>query len=97
MATKSLMQMLLDAGYPKEDIHNHESDLYIYVTPLTTNVLENWCKANGWHKELVKSGSYLLDTFIDQITGRKMYDIAFQYLPWWEEREMKNNENMARR
>ena len=91
------MQMLLDAGYPKEDMHNYESDLYIYVTPLTTKVLEDWCKANGWHKELVKSGSYLLDTFIDQITGRKMYDIAFQYLPWWEEREMKNNENMARR
>ena len=81
----NLMQMLIEAGYPKEDIHHHESDLYVYVTPLTTKVLEEWCKANGWHTKMVKEKSMLFDVFTDNTTGRKMYDIAFQYTPWWEE------------
>ena len=84
MNAKSLMQMLIEAGYPKEDIHHHDSDLYIYATPLTTKVLEDWCKANGWHREMVKQKSCVFDVFTDNITGRKMYDVAFQYLPWWE-------------
>lgn len=96
MIEKSLMDMLIDAGYPKEDMYNHESDLYIYVTPLTTKVLEDWCKANGWHRTLIKSGCGLCDIFTDQITGRKMYDVAFQYLPWWKEKEVQKHENMAR-
>ena len=50
---KSLLQRLLDAGYPKEDIHHHESDLYIFKTPLTTKVLEEWCEANDWDKGLI--------------------------------------------
>lgn len=95
MTTKSLMQMLLDAGYPNEEIHNHESDLYVYVTPLTTKVLEDWCISNGWNPKLVKQRSFLFDVFEDQITDRRMYDVAFQYLPWWEEKEVKNNENLA--
>lgn len=37
---KTLMEMLLDAGYPTEDIFHHESDLYIYVTPLTSKVID---------------------------------------------------------
>lgn len=85
MAIKSLMQMLLEAGYPKEEMDNHNSDLYVYVTPLTTKVLHDWCEANGWSK--IKSP--LITTFTDQITGKLMYDVAFQFLPWWEEREVK--------
>lgn len=77
--SKTLLQRLLDAGYPKEDIHHHESDLYIFKTPLTTKVLEEWCEANGWNVGLVKQKNCLFDIFTDQITGRKMYDIAFQY------------------
>ena len=80
------MEMLLEAGYPKEDIHHHESDLYVYVTPLTTRILEAWCKENGWDTKLVKEQGYLFSKFTDNTTGRKMYDIAFQYIPWWEER-----------
>lgn len=76
---KPLLQMLIEAGYPQEDIHHHESDLYIYVTPLTTKVLEDWCKANGWNEKMVKEKSVVFDIFKDNITGRKMYDIAFQY------------------
>ena len=84
MNAKTLMQMLIEAGYPKEDMHHHESDLYVYVTPLTTKVLEDWCKENGWKPQLVKEKSFVFNTFTDNITGRKMYDIAFQYIPFWE-------------
>ena len=76
---KTLIEMLIEAGYPKDDIHHHESDLYIFVTPLTIRVLENWCKENRWHKCLVKDESLLFSTFTDNVTGRKMYDVAFQY------------------
>lgn len=71
--SKTLMQRLLDAGYPKEDIHHHCSDLYVYVTPLTTRVIEEYCKEHGYRKE------WHSPIFTDQITGRKMYDCAFQY------------------
>lgn len=79
MSEKTLMQMLIEAGYPQKDIHHHASDLYIYVTPLTTKVLEDWCKENGWNPRLVKEKSFLFGVFRDNITGRKMYDVAFQY------------------
>lgn len=86
MVNKSLMQMLIEAGYPKEEMYNHESDLYIYATPLTAKALKEWCEANNWNSNLVKDEGFLFSTFTDCITGRKMYDIAFQYLPWWEEK-----------
>lgn len=70
---RSLMRRLLDAGYPREEMDHHESDLYVYVTPLTTKIISEWCNENGhrmsWH----------CPTFKDQITGRQMYDCAFQY------------------
>lgn len=69
------MEMLIEAGYPKEEMDHHDSDLYVYVTPLTTKVIEEWCKAHdyrmAWH----------CPTFKDQITGKMMYDCAFQ---WYE-------------
>ena len=36
------MQRLLDAGYPREDVYHYYSDLYVYVTPLTTRVIKEW-------------------------------------------------------
>ena len=86
MNAKPLIEMLIEAGYPKEDIFHHESDLYVYVTPLTRRVIEKWCKANGWKTPLVKEGNFLINIFTDNITGQKMYDIAFQYIPFWEEK-----------
>lgn len=74
MSNKSLMERLLEEGYPPEDIEHHEYDLYVYVTPLTTRVLKAWMKDNNYTDTLVQ-------TFKDQITGRMMYDIAFQYIP----------------
>ena len=70
---KTLMEMLIEAGYPKEEMDHHESDLYVYVTPLTTRVIDEWCKANGFNK------NWHCPTFKDQITVKMMYDCAFQY------------------
>ena len=74
MNNKSLMERLLEAGYPPKDIDHHDYDLYVYITPLTTRVLKAWMKNNNHTDTLVQ-------TFKDQITGRMMYDIAFQYIP----------------
>lgn len=81
---KSLMEMLEEAGYPREDMFHHRSDLYVYVTELTTRVIKEWCVAQGYDPELVREKSFLFSTFRDQVTGRMMYDIAFQYTPFWE-------------
>lgn len=70
---KTLMERLLEAGYPESEMDHHESDLYVYVTPLTTRVIKEWCKDNGFRK------NWHCPIFTDQITGKKMYDCAFQY------------------
>ena len=75
---KPLMQMLIEAGYPKEQMFYHYSDLYVFATPLTWRVISKWMDNNGFHYDLLNS--FLFDTFIDNITGRRMYDIAFQYI-----------------
>lgn len=56
----TLMEALEKAGYPREQMFNHN--------------------AEGINKEV------FLETFKDNITGRPMYSIAFQYMPYWEER-----------
>lgn len=72
----TLLERILKAGYPEQDIFNHESDLYVYVTPLTTAIVEDWCKEHGFRRQ------WHCPTFTDQITGRLMYDCAFQYYEW---------------
>lgn len=70
---KTLIELLIEAGYPKEEMYHHGSDLYVYVTPLTTQIIDKWCKINEYHKE------WHCPIFTDQITGKLMYDCAFQY------------------
>ena len=79
MNSKTLMERLLEAGYPPEDIDHHYYDLYVYVTPLTTKVIAEWANENGYVGTL--RDRVFVQTFKDQITGRMMYDIAFQYIP----------------
>ncbi len=71
---KPLMQCLLDAGYPQDQLFHHESDLYVFVTPLTTRVINEWCKEHNY------SISWHFPIFKDRITGKPMYDCAFQYI-----------------
>lgn len=80
MDDRTLMQRLLDDGYPAEEIYHHGSDLYVYITNKTAAVIRRWMKDNGFRLD-----SPLLSTFTDNITGRRMYDVAFQYTPYWEE------------
>ena len=79
MNDKPLMERLLEAGYPSEDIDHHDYDLYVYITPLTTKVLTEWADENGYDSNL-RDGVFV-QKFRDQITGRMMYDVAFQYIP----------------
>ena len=78
MNNKSLMERLLEAGYPPEDIDHYYYDLYVYVTPLTTKIIKAWLKYNDYADAL---NGIMVQTFKDQSTGRMMYDIAFQYIP----------------
>lgn len=87
MNSKSLMERLLEVGYPPEDIHHYYSDLYVYVTPLTTKVITEWLTNNGYDSNL-RDGVFV-KTFRDQITGRKMYDVLFEYIPFWDKKEAK--------
>lgn len=70
---KSLKELLLEAGYPENEMDHHGSDLYVYVNPLTTKVVEDWCKAKGYNRR------WHCPIFTDQITGKKMFDCAFQW------------------
>lgn len=76
MAT--LMERLLAAGYPRNEMYHHYSNLYVFATPLTKRIVDRWAADNGLHRHLFVS------TFTDQVTGRLMYDVAFQYDPFWE-------------
>ena len=87
MSNKSLMERLLEAGYPPEDIDHYYYDLCVYVTPLTTKVIMEWADENGYDSNL-RDGVFV-QTFKDQITGRKMYDIAFQYIPSLDKKGVK--------
>ena len=64
--------------YPEKDIYHHESDLYVYATPLTWKVIERWFAQAGL------STYRFVTSFKDQITGRRMYDVTFQYTPYWQ-------------
>lgn len=69
----TLLERLIAAGYPKDQVFHHCSDLYVFVTPLTKTIIDHWCKEKGLSKPLHVS------VFNDQVTGKPMYDIAFQW------------------
>ncbi len=81
MNDKKLIERLIEAGYPKEEMYHHCSDLYVFVTPTTTEVIKKWCEDNEFRFD------HFVSTFKDQVTGRKMYDVAFRYYPYWEEKK----------
>lgn len=76
----TLMERLLSAGYPRDQMFSHESDLYVFVTPLTKKVVEAWCNDNGY------SRTWNCPMFRDNVTGRPMYDCHFQYDDYWKAR-----------
>ena len=68
-----LMKRLVGAGYPREEMDHHYTDLYVYVNEISRPVIEQWCAEHGWRVD------WMCPVFRDQITGRTMYDCAFQY------------------
>lgn len=76
---KTLMETLIDAGYPREEMYHHCSDLYIFWTPKTARIVDRWYKEHGLNRTL------LVKPFKDQITGRLMLHCAFQYDVYWDE------------
>lgn len=69
----TLIEKLIEAGYPRKEMYHHCSDLYVFVTPETTKAINEWFKEQGYSKDLFVS------RFKDNVTGKPMYDIAFQY------------------
>lgn len=43
----TLMEAILESGYPPQDIDHHESDLYVFVTKETTQVINDWFKQHN--------------------------------------------------
>ena len=80
MSDRTLMQRLLDAGVSRDYMDHHYSDLYVFVSPVTKRVIEEWCKENGY------SRSWHCPIFIDNVTGALMYDCYFAYDPYWEDK-----------
>ena len=70
---KSLMERLVEAGYPVSEIYHHYSDLYVYVSDVTTAIIKAWCEEHGF------AFNWNVNKFRDAITGQPMYDVAFQY------------------
>jgi hypothetical protein len=50
----------------------HYSDLYIFVTPLTTEIVDTYCQDHQFSKE------WHFPIFTDAISGKPMFDCAFQ-------------------
>lgn len=77
--SKTLYRRLVDAGFG-ELINHYQSDLYVVVTPETTKIIYEWLKENNYNEKL------FINAFTDQITGRRTYDVPFNYDPWWKEK-----------
>ena len=66
----SLYSELKEAGI---QVDNHESDLYVKVSPESTTIIK-------------KYKFRMITTFKSQIDNTLWYDIPFAYTPWWEKR-----------
>ena len=72
---KTLYTRMVEAAIP---VANHQSDLYVPVTPQSTAILKQY------EQEAFRKVWYC--TFLNQVEGGQWYDIAFMYTPWWEQR-----------
>lgn len=61
---------LKEAGIP---IDNHESDLYVLVTPESSKIVERYRK----------NRVICVSTFRSNIDGKTWFDIPFCYDPYW--------------
>ena len=73
MTAKEIYDAMVEA-LPPEYIHHHETDLFVYITPESSKIIQQ--------SGLIKGHGYTV--FRDQISGALSYDIAFAYSPAWE-------------
>lgn len=62
-----LMKAITAANIPPEHIDHHATDLYLKVTPVTTEIINNYQYKN------------LVTKFIDNINHELWYEIPFAY------------------
>jgi hypothetical protein len=68
---ESIYSQMLKTGCKMD---NHESDLYVEVTPETKAIVNNYKNKSN------------VTTFVSQIEKTLWYDIPFAYLPFWEKK-----------
>jgi hypothetical protein len=73
---KTLIERLIEAGYPKENMFHHCSDLYIFVTDVSEKVVKKWANENN-----IPNTFY--NKFKDNVTGKIMYDLPFQWMEFF--------------
>ena len=61
------------------EVHNHCSDLYVFVTEETTNLRKKYIEETGYSVP-----SFVCENGED--AGKRMYEFPFQYAPFWEKR-----------
>lgn len=74
---KTIYQRLIEAGF---EVSNHESDLYFPINPETTAMVNELFPVSGGRSNCVSK-------FTSNIDGKRMYEVAFAYDPWWEKAE----------
>lgn len=72
----TVMQALVAAGVPKDEMHHHESDLYVPVTSVSEKVVEAWYGERGL-------GRRFRSVFTDEVTGVPTFDLPFAFDPYW--------------
>ena len=67
---------------------SHESDLYIPVTAETQELIKHFNTSHCHKKPAtdMRHGERQYNTFINQVEGGLWFDVAFAFLPWWEQR-----------
>lgn len=66
---ETLMEALEKAGYPREEMFNHCSDLYVYATPLTKRIIKRWFK----FEDLEEYHNYF-DTHVTCVNHKAVYE-----------------------
>ena len=73
--SKSLYEEMVEAGV---EIDSHYSDLYVPVNDITSALVTRHYGGNH----------YAAQTFINNIDGKRWYNIPFAYAPYWAARGM---------
>lgn len=80
MTTHDIYSIVIAENIPHA---SHYSDLYIPVTPRTTQIVHDHAKA------LKTKGLGMVKTFKNQVEGGLWYDIPFAYTPYWDAKQKK--------